>query len=264
MIRFSSLLLALLLLGMNPKTAFGFGGAAPREEISIRESVPAPVITSLQNTFALIRDLRGTASSRLHDGIFGAIDGQNYLRFVSERIEEIAYEPIPHSNTQVAFVRGAEPTVLYITSNTDASRVPLIYFLDVLVHEARHAEHGVLSYAHVSCPIPFVDFEGNEVRGIITGNPIAGRRACDTTADGPYGIVATLMKNIEHQCETCTEKVRMDAKLFGDDDARRVIDRSSYNELREDIRQAFFPTLHFAEFSRKPEIDSTLAGRDSF
>ena len=46
-----------------------------------------------------------------------------------------------------------------------------------------------------------------------------------------------MLKNIQKFCTNCTEKVRMDAGIYADDDFKRLISSDAKKAIREDLYQ---------------------------
>ena len=93
----------------------------------------------------------------------------------------------------------------------------------VVFHEARHTESQNGNWSHATCPTPFVDANGKEIKSIWTGSTLAGEAACDSTALGSYGSSTIMLKNIQLNCTNCTDKVKMDAGLYADDQYKRLV-----------------------------------------
>jgi hypothetical protein len=63
---------------------------------------------------------------------------------------------------------------------------------------------------------------------------LAGQPACDDTADGAYGITATMLENIALYCSNCSEKIKADAELVFTDGVNRLTARSLRQALLDD------------------------------
>jgi hypothetical protein len=73
------------------------------------------------------------------------------------------------------------------------------------------------------------------VKSIWTGLPLAGQAGCDRVAVGSYGLTVVMNKNIEKSCTSCTEKVRMDAGLYADDQFKRITNPQAAQQLTNDL-----------------------------
>ena len=105
----------------------------------------------------------------------------------------------------------------------------------IVFHEARHTEDDNGNWMHATCPTPFVDDQGREIRSIWTGAVLAGEPACDDNAYGSYASSMIMLKNISKFCTNCTEKVQMDAGLYADDQLKRVTNPSAAQAIRQDL-----------------------------
>ena len=105
----------------------------------------------------------------------------------------------------------------------------------VVFHEARHTETMNGNWPHATCPTPFLDAEGKDKRSIWTGATLAGEPACDRTPLGSYGSSTIMLKNIQKYCDNCSDKVKMDAGLYADDQFGRIISDSARRQMQDDL-----------------------------
>jgi hypothetical protein len=82
--------------------------------------------------------------------------------------------------------------------------------LSLLLHEARHTD----GWPHEKCPEPFLDGEGKEVVSPYGGRSLSGAPACDSNAEGSYGLQYVMLKNIEAHCDSCSSNERSQAAQF--------------------------------------------------
>jgi hypothetical protein len=108
----------------------------------------------------------------------------------------------------------------------------------VVFHEARHTETQNGNWGHATCPTPFLNKEGKEMRSIWTGASLAGEPACDETPLGSYGSSTIMLKNIQKFCKNCTDKVRMDAGIYADDQFQRIIAEEAIKSMQKDLYDA--------------------------
>lgn len=209
--------------------------AAP-EVFSFDANVPADVKAGMLRNLALLGAIRSPKQSRLHQEVFGAMDGPTYLRWLGERIKAVGYDP----DDDRPGVAGYAPTSsgrIYFTRNFIRLDMPQIIRISFLVHEARHkeAEHG--HWLHVECPTPFLDGEGRPIRARISQVLLEGKPACDVTPLGAYGVDVIFLGNVWRNCPAgaCTDKTRLDAELFAKDELQRIIDLEAKDRLRKDI-----------------------------
>lgn len=179
--------------------------------------------------------IEGSSQSALHGEIFGGdrVSGERYVQFFTERVESFAYGNCG-STTAVACVYSGSRTV-YLTPNYVNYDMPLAYRIATLFHEARHTEIENRFWSHATCPTPFQDGSGTDIRSIVTGALLQGLAACDSSAVGAYGLEVVMMKNISDHCTHCSEKVRLDAEIFGEDHLKRIIDSDAKTSLTQDL-----------------------------
>ena len=70
---------------------------------------------------------------------------------------------------------------------------------------------------------------------MITSVTLAGESACDDGVTGAYGSSVILLENIALHCGSCSEKMKMDAKLYGDDQMKRLTNPTALAEIRKDL-----------------------------
>ncbi len=195
-------------------------------------SVTFEIRAQMSDDMEFVSAIRAEESSGLHRNIFGSVDGRDYLRFFSDRIECIDMGRCGNSIASVACVRGSK---MVLAKGYSLLNIPQIARIGIVFHEARHAENVHDNWPHVLCPEPFKDDSGNDVRGIFSGELMAGEYACDTTPFGAYGTGLVMLKNISKHCENCTDKVKMDAGLYADDHLRRIIDPAAVKTIQDDL-----------------------------
>ncbi|MDD5658231.1 MAG: hypothetical protein PHF00_13350 [Elusimicrobia bacterium] len=183
--------------------------------------VPARVKGLVLADLDFARGIEGSGASSYHGQVFGPVQGGAYLGFFLTRISRISFEKETDDFSTVAFVRDGPR--MWLTSNYDRfkDRMPQIDRVVTLLHEARHAEPR--GWPHVNCPDPFLDEQGKEARGILSGVRMAGEDACDDVPLGAYGIEWVWLKNIRQYCSNCTGKVKGDAALYAADAVKRII-----------------------------------------
>ena len=199
-------------------------------------SVPFDTQSEMLRDLAFVRSIRGSGASGLHQEIFGEVDGPVYLDFFGSRVESIGLDAMKTGPGVMAYVsplRGHSK--VWLTRNYVGYSIPTIGKVEILFHESRHTEIRNRFWPHATCPKPFLDENGRDVRGMITGTPMAGEPACDRTPFGSYGSSMIMIKNIQKFCSNCTEKVKMDAGLYADDTLRRIIDPAAKKAIKDDL-----------------------------
>jgi len=198
-------------------------------------SLPAKVGDQIKQDMAFMATLQGGQSSALHAQIFGKLDGAGYKKFFEDRVTEIGYNSCGGGNAVACVIPFAGSSRMWITDNYIKFSHPQISRLMVIYHEARHTEDDNDNWSHATCPTPFNDEKGNEMKSIWTGAKLAGQPACDITPFGSYGSSMILLKNVSKFCTNCTDKVKMDAGIYADDQFGRVIDEQARAQIKSDL-----------------------------
>lgn len=196
-------------------------------------SVPADLKAQMRADLTFIQDIQGIGASSLHQQVFGSVDGPAYIRFLKSRVKAVSMGDclIPAA---IAFVRrDIDHSKMWLTPNYTKFNHPQIARMMIVFHESRHMEAA--EWPHVNCPQPFWDTDGQDIRSVWSGTPLAGLPGCDETALGSYGIAAVMLKNIQLLCVNCTDKVAMDAGLYADDQVKRIIDPAARKILQDDL-----------------------------
>lgn len=191
--------------------------------------VPTDIQAQMAADLDFIGGLQGAAATPLHHQIFGNVDGAGYRSWFETRVTHVGLSgcgdsgavacvmPIPFAQ----YFGGTHK--MSISQNYIQFSHPAIARLMVVYHEARHTEDAQHNWPHADCPSPFVDANGNDMKSIWTGLPLAREPACDTTPLGSYGSSTILLKNISKNCTNCTDKVKADAELYSDDQLGRML-----------------------------------------
>ena len=217
--------------GKKPRAAVA-GATAAAFDADVPEATQAQIL----NDLAFVRAIQGATASGLHRQIFGLVDGPTYGRFFDSRVKAIGMDDCGGGPSAIACVIPfRDPAKMWLTQNYLKYNQPQISRLDTVFHEARHTESEHHNWHHALCPIPFKDENGNDVRGILSGRLMEGLNACDVTPFGSYGTGMIMLKNIQKFCSNCTDKVRMDAGIYGDDTCNRIIDPDAKKAIREDL-----------------------------
>jgi hypothetical protein len=124
---------------------------------------------------------------------------------------------------------------IWFTPNYTKFDHPQIAKMMIVFHEARHTENANDNWPHANCPDPFVDASGTEIKSIWTGASLANEAACDVTPFGSYGSSMIMLKNVQKFCTNCTDKVKMDAGLYADDQFKRIIDPQAIADMKKDL-----------------------------
>ncbi|MBI3550619.1 MAG: hypothetical protein HY078_16395 [Elusimicrobia bacterium] len=213
---------------------------------NLAESAKAPIVfdsdvdsalqQQIHEDLSFVGGLQGTASSGLHRKIFGEMAGADYIQFFEKRIKEVGMDDCGGGAGTVACVRPFFfPNKMWLTKNYVRFNQPQVSRVETVFHEARHTESDNGGWSHAMCPTPFRDENGQDVRGILSGTLIQGKAACDRTEFGAYSTGLVMLKNIQKFCANCTDKVKMDAGIFGDDVLKRIIDARAKTAIQDDL-----------------------------
>jgi len=198
-------------------------------------NVPAEIQKQMRDDLAFIRGIQGGGTSGLHQQIFGSVDGAAYTQFFESRVKSIGMNGCGNGNAVACVIPMMGPSKMWLTQNYIKFSHAQVARMMVVFHESRHTElrHG--NWPHASCPDPFLDAAGNDMKSIWTGAMLAGEPACDKTPLGSYGSSMIMLKNIQKFCTNCTDKVKMDAGIYADDQLNRVIDPKAKKQIQDDL-----------------------------
>lgn len=202
---------------------------------TFERNVPENIRQQTVADLAFINSIRGEAGSKLHQQIFGAVDGPTYTKFFESRVTSIGMNSCGGGNAVACVIPWLGSSKIWFTQNYVKFSHPQVSKMMVVFHESRHTEDDNGNWSHATCPTPFNDAQGNEIRSIWTGASLAGEPACDETPLGSYGSSTIMLKNISKFCTSCNEKVKMDAGIYADDQFKRIIDEQAKKEMRDDI-----------------------------
>ena len=188
----------------------------------------------IMDDFAFIQSIKSNDASPMHQKVFGTVDGTNYFKWFNKRVFSVGLDDCG-SPTAVACVIIMYSNKIWMTPNYTKFNHPQISRLSVIYHEARHTEEENGNWSHANCPVPFKDSRGNDMHSIWTGALLEGKPACDITAFGSYGSATIFLKNIAKNCSNCSEKVKADADLYGNDQLGRITDPQSKKNMISDF-----------------------------
>ncbi len=216
----------LLLAVVSAASAFGY---------EFGEDVPEVIKTQITNDLAFIKTIKSDTQSALHQEIFGAVDGPNYVNFFETRVTFVGLNSCGGGNAVACVIPFLGSSKIWLTKNYTQFSHPQIAKMMVVFHESRHTETDNGNWPHATCPDPFLGKDGKEIKSIWTGAKLGGEPACDETPRGSYGSSMIMLKNVQKFCTSCTEKVRQDAGMYADDQFKRVIAESAIAEITKDL-----------------------------
>ncbi len=214
--------------GIQSKTTKGF---------TFDSDVPADIKDQMLADLDFIKTIQGSGATPLHQQIFGSVDGKGYYDWFDARVTAIGMNDCGSAKAVACVIPFRNPSKMWLTKNFVQFSHPQIARMMVVFHEARHTESQNDNWPHANCPDPFQDGNGNDMKSIWTGAALAGEPACDTTPFGSYGSSTIMLKNIQKFCTSCTDKVKMDAGLYADDQFGRIIDADARQQMTQDLYQ---------------------------
>ena len=208
-------------------------------DVSFDSDVPTDLQAQIRGDLDMVSSIQGTTGSATFQNIFQSpsLDGTSLKNFFNQRITAFGMDECGGGGSVAACVIPWNSTSkMWVTPNYVKFNAPQLFRISIIFHESRHTESNNGFFGHVDCPVPYKDANGRDIVGIISGRPMAGLPACDNKINGAYGLQAVLLKNIEHACTNCTEKVRQDGQLFGNDTINRISDLPSRKVLTDDLQ----------------------------
>lgn len=197
--------------------------------------VPPAIQKQMLADLEFIKGIKGASATPLHAKIFGAVDGTGYYQFFDSRVTGIGLNSCGGGNAVACVIPFMDPSKMWLTNNFIKFSHPQVARMMVVFHESRHTESQNGNWPHANCPDPFRDAQGKDMKSIWTGASLAGEPACDETPLGSYGSSTIMLKNISKSCSNCTDKVKMDAGLYADDQLGRIIDEGAKKDMQDDF-----------------------------
>jgi len=197
--------------------------------------VPADIQKQMIEDLSFINSIEGTDNSSLHQQIFGKVSGPVYTTFFEQRVTGIGMHSCGGGKAVACVIPMYSSSKMWLTENFVKFSHPQVSRMMVVFHEARHTEVKNRNFPHATCPVPFKDADGQDMKSIWTGATLAGEPACDKTPFGSYGSSLIMLKNIQKFCLNCTDKVKMDAGLYADDQFKRIIDQNAIQAIKKDL-----------------------------
>jgi hypothetical protein len=218
--------MALVLIAIMPLAAFSY---------TFDNDVPQNIKAQMLDDLKFIGTIQGSGASGLHQKIFGQVDGATYDKFFSTRVRGVGMNGCGDGNAVACVIPFYDSSKIWLTKNYIKFSHPQIARLMVVFHESRHTEDAHDNWPHADCPTPFLGQDGKEIKSIWTGASLAGEPACDETPFGSYGSSMIMLKNVQKFCTNCTDKVKMDAGIYADDQFKRIIDADAISQIKADL-----------------------------
>lgn len=210
-------------------------GSFAAQALEFSKDVPKDIQQQMTADLTFIGQITGQGSTKLHRDIFGEVSGQGYNQFFTSRIVYVGMDSCgnPNAVACVSPMRGSDK--MFLTNNFIKFSHPQIARMMVVFHESRHSEVKNGNWPHDDCPSPYVDENGKDIVSIWTGAKVAGMPACDSTPFGSYGSSTIMLKNIAKFCTNCSDKVKMDANIYADDQLNRIDVPSVKQQMKNDF-----------------------------
>ena len=217
------------------RKTFGIMSKKANKGFTFDSDVPADIQKQMLADLDFIKGIQGGSATPLHKKIFGAVDGAAYYAWFDSRVTGIGLDDCGSANAVACVIPFQDASKMWLTKNFIKFSHPQISRMMVVYHEARHTESQNGNWSHATCPDPFRDAQGKDMKSIWTGASLAGEPACDVTPLGSYGSSTIMLKNVQKFCSNCTDKVKMDAGLYADDQLGRIIDASAKKQMQQDF-----------------------------
>lgn len=204
------------------------------------KSVPQRVARAIVSDLEFVEGIQSaTAATSMHQRVFGNVSGADYLEWFNARVDGIGYAlAVGEDRGATAYndSDGGTRNHIVVTNWFAKPDLPQIARVAILFHEARHSEKSYDYWPHRKCPKPYIGEDGREVKSTMTGLPLAGEYACDSTPYGAYGVSVIMLKNIARACRTCNEKVLNDAAFYAIDQLKRMTRKTDRQRIIKDAR----------------------------
>ena len=202
-----------------------------KKEIVALTKFSDDITAKILNDLRSLLSIQGSTATPLHKKFFGdgPLDGLSYLAYVM-RVHDI-FEYDASMVSSAPFLQAGIDRI-YFGKSYFYSSFPLVVRLSALIHEAVHND---TSEADQLCPVPFLDEKGRDKITLYGKVKLEGLPACADKYDGPYGRQVVMLKNIEKYCESCDEKMRLEAGRFANELLERFISMEAKKALIDDF-----------------------------
>ena len=207
----------------------------PARAYTFDNEVTQKVRAQITQDMEFIKNLKGSGATRLHQEIFGTVDGSLYGKFFEDRVTAVGMNDCGGGKAVACVIPFFDSSKIWLTKNYTDFDHPQVAKMMVVFHEARHTEDDHSNWGHATCPSPFRDSDGKDMKSIWTGSTLAGEPACDVVSKGSYGSSTIMLKNIQKFCSNCTDKVKMDSGIYADDQFKRITGPAAKSEMQKDL-----------------------------
>jgi len=192
------------------------------QAITFDQDVPKEIQDQFQADLSVVQSFEGKKQTPFHQEIFESMNGQKYSNFITDRVFSVGIDDCGGGAGTMACVQPfLDAHKMWLTKNLITGARPQAARIMIIFHEARHTEEDNVYWFHATCPTPYRDENGKDYVGMNSGIKLEGLDACDSKAFGSYGFTVILLKNLAKYCETCSEKFKMDADIYSNDQIHR-------------------------------------------
>ena len=206
----SILTVSLLIFGLQAKA------------LNFDSDVPKAIQDQMVLDLGFMSELTGSGQTPFHKQIYTDVSGPAYKTYFETRITSVGLDDCGGGASVACVQPFFSPNKMWLTDNFIKFGHPQVARMMVVYHEARHSESKNGNWRHDTCPRPFLGENGKDMISIWTGAKLEGQPACDSTYMGSYGSSTIMLKNISKFCSNCTDKVKMDAGIYADDQLGRI------------------------------------------
>ena len=205
------------------------------QALNFDSDVPKTIQAQMNQDLKFIYQVTGNGSTPLHTEIYKAVSGKAYQNFLESRVLSVGMDDCGGGGAVACVQPSWDPSKMWLSPNYAGFDMPLMDRIDIIYHEARHTEEKNDFWNHDDCPVPFLDENGQDIKGSKSGIKLEGLPACDATPYGSYGSSTIMMKNIVKYCSNCSDKVKMDAQLLVDEMMLRMYVPSVKQQMNADF-----------------------------
>lgn len=207
------------------------------QALSYDSDVPKSIQKQMAEDLKFINQVVGSGQTPLHAEIYKSVSGKAYQTFFESRITSVGLDECGGGGSVACVIPMFDPNKMWLSPNFTNHDTPQMDRINIIYHEARHSEAKNGYWNHDDCPVPFLDENGQDIRGSQSGIKLEGLAACDSTPYGSYGSSTIMMKNLVKYCTNCSEKTKMDAQLLVDEMMLRMYVPAVKKQMNEDFKK---------------------------
>jgi hypothetical protein len=179
--------------------------ASAQSPVKYAREVPASVRQTIDADLNFLYSFELSGQTPLHSEIFGQARGTAYKQFFEKYVKEIGFHDCGDGTSVACAFPGSDSDKIFLTAHYLSSpKTNSVTRLSSLFHETRHLDSNSANWPHEMCPTPFLDEQGKDIIGIVSGLKMEGLEACDWSVYGSYAITAIMFYNIARFCSNCS------------------------------------------------------------